>query len=55
MQDIPVDKLFGHFQNLPFPINLLSLSSDHNNLEEDISTLEETKAAYNYLDHYSAY
>jgi len=25
MQDIPVAKLFGHFQNLPSPINLLSL------------------------------
>ena len=25
-------------------------TSDHNTLEEDISTLEESKAAYNYLD-----
>ena len=31
-------------------INPLSLSSDHNTLEEDISTFEETKAAFNYLD-----
>ena len=45
-----VDKLYGRFQNLHSPINLLSLSSDHNTLEEDISTLEETKASYNYLD-----
>jgi hypothetical protein len=48
--DIPVDKLYGHFQNLHSSINLVSLSSDHNSLEEDISTLEETKASYNYLD-----
>ena len=46
--DIPVDKLFGHFQNLHSPMDLLSSSSDHNTLEEDISTLEETKAAYNF-------
>ena len=47
---IPVDKLFGHFQNLYSPIDLLSLSPDHNTLEEDISTSEETKAASNVLD-----
>ena len=48
--DIPVDELFDHFRNLHSSINPLSLSSDHNTLEEDISTLEETKAAFNYLD-----
>ena len=31
-------------------MDLLSSSSDHNTLEEDISTLEESKAAYNFLD-----
>ena len=49
--DFPVNKLFGYFQNLHSPIDLLlSLSSDHNTLEEDISTSEETKAASNVLD-----
>ena len=49
--DFPVNKLFGHFQNLHSPIDLLlSLSSDHNTLEEDISTLDETKAASIVLD-----
>ena len=50
MHDIPVDELFDHFRNLHSSINPLSLSSDHNTLEEDISTLEETKADFNYLD-----
>ena len=31
-------------------MDLLSSSSDHNTLEEDISTLEETKATHNFLD-----
>ena len=43
IHDIPVYELFDHFRNLHSSINPLSLSSDHNTLKEDISTLEETK------------
>ena len=50
--DIPVDKLYIHFQlqDLHSSINPSSLSPGHNTLGENISSLEETKATHNYLD-----